>query len=146
MYLGIDDSHTAYDRSGQQRHTQGAFLLLLSPEEGTGFDLDEMRACVRQVALEQMGHYMMGKARIGGESFTVSGAYGNNGLTLDVPREIWEEYGTPVPEHLREAWKDGGGHNSAGSEGEALREWAIRELTDADPSDRLQTPAPAPFA
>ena len=134
MYLNNDDSYTYYDDYGQQKHTQGSFLLLLEPEDEMGVSPETMRACVRQVALEQVGHYMMGTARIGGETFTVSGTYGDDGLPLSVPREVWEEYGTPVPEDLYEAWNKGGGHNSAGTEAEAMQEWALKNLDELTPA------------
>jgi len=101
MYLGTDDSYTYTDRHGTQHHTQGDFLLLVTPEED-GFDIEKMRALIRQVSLDQVGHYMMGTARIGGDSYTVSGTYGNMGLTMDIKREAWEEYAVPLPEELRE--------------------------------------------
>lgn len=126
MYLSTDDSYTYTDREGTQYHTQGDFLLLLTPEDASLVEEghEAMRACIRQVALEQCGHYMMGNARIGGESFTVSGSYGSNGLTMNVPREIWKEYGVPVPEDLFEKWRTGGGHNSSGAEARDMQEWA----------------------
>lgn len=133
MYLQNDDSYT-YHQNGQQRHSQGSFLLLVTPEEEMGVSADTMRACVRQVALEQFGHHMMGTARIGGESFTVDGTYGNKGLPIDVPREIWEQYCEPVPEDLYEQWKHGGGHNSAGDEAKDLRQWALNNLDALTPA------------
>jgi hypothetical protein len=132
MYLGTDDSHTYYATGGQQKHSQGDFLLLLTPEDENVKE-NNLRACVRQVALEEIGHFMMGDARIGGESFTVTGAYGNNGLPMQVPRQIWEDYGEPVPDRLYEEWKEGGGHNSAGTEAGPVREWAEEKLAALSP-------------
>ena len=134
MYLGNDDSFTYHDSDGTQHHTQGNFLLLLAPDDEHGVTPETMRACVRQVALEQVGHYMMGTARIGGESITVSGTYGDMGLPTSVPREVWQEYGTPVPEDLYEKWNTGGGHNTGGTEAEALREWALDNLEALTPA------------
>lgn len=132
MYLGTDDSYTYYGDHGQQRHTEGDFLILLDTE-GVGKPT-ELKAVIRQVALKQLGHYMMGTARIGGESFTVSGAYGGNGLPLSVPDDIYEGYGLLLPDDLFEEWKTGGGHNSAGTEAEPLREWAIENYDRLTPS------------
>jgi hypothetical protein len=132
MYLGTDDSHTRYTRDGQQKHTQGDFLLLLTPESHT-VSKDNLRACVRQVALEQVGHFMMGTARIGGQQFSVTGSYGNNGLPMSVPDGIWKHYGVDVPDELYEEWKNGGGHNAAGAEAGPLREWAVEELAALTP-------------
>lgn len=134
MYLGTDDSFTYTDKGGLQHHTQGDFLILMTPDDKTGIEPSDMRACIRQVALSQVGHYMMGTARIGGETFTVSGAYGSNGLTMSVPRNIWEEYGTPVPEPLYHEWKNGGGHNSAGKEAIPMREWAKDHFDELTPA------------
>ena len=69
------------------------------------------------------GHWMMGKARVLGHSLTVSGSYGNDGLVMTVPWKVYQA-GVPVPADLMEAWSKGGGHNSAGSEADAMREWA----------------------
>jgi len=128
MYIGNDDSHTRYDRDGTQRHTQGNFLILATPEDVMKVEHGLLRGLVRKVAMEQVGHFMMGKARIGGHTYTVSGSYGSDGLPMDLHREHWERFGTEVPEDLYEAWKTGGGHNSAGSEAEQMRKWAESEL------------------
>lgn len=128
MYLGNDDSYTYHERDGTQRHTQGNFLILATPEDVLGVEPGLLRGLVRKVAMEQCGHFMMGIARIGGESHTVSGSYGNDGLPMDLPRDVWERFGTEVPQDLYEAWNKGGGHNSAGSEADQMRKWAKAEL------------------
>lgn len=127
----IDNSGRAYYSSdGGQRHSRASFLILMqiryedkpiSPEEA------RPRGIVRKVALRQLGHWMMGTARIHGHSITVSGVYGGDGLLCRVPRDVFLK-GVPLPDDLYEAWKNGGGHNSAGSEAPAMREWALRTL------------------
>jgi hypothetical protein len=67
---------------------------------------------------------MMGSVRIKGKSLTVSGAYGSDGLPKSVPREIWE-LGVELPQDLYDKWNTGGGWNSAGSEAQAVRDWAL---------------------
>ena len=76
---------------------RGSFLLLFSHNsfkwaEETGRPYGDMPAvlkpklyaCVRHVSLRQLGHWMMGSARIAGQSVTVSGAYGGDkGLPRD---------------------------------------------------------------
>jgi len=124
MYLGNDGSCTYHDRDGTQHHTQGNFLILATPEDVFEVEHGLLRGLVRKVAMKQCGHFMLGIARIGGESYTVSGSYGNNGLPMDLPRDCWERFGTEIPRFLYDAWKTGGGHNSAGSEAESMRNWA----------------------
>jgi len=67
---------------------------------------------------------MMGTARVGGRSITLSGSYGGDGLPCNVP---WDVYlrGEPIPQELQQAFWTGGGHNSAGSEAPAMRKWAL---------------------
>lgn len=43
----------------------------------------KLYACVRHVSLSQFGHFMMGTVRIAGQSVTLSGKYGADGLTQD---------------------------------------------------------------
>lgn len=88
----------------------------------------KLYACVRHVSLRQMGPWMMGTARIAGQSVTVSGAYGHDGLPsyyekltpaareklIEVPKEIAEVF-----------WNSDDGWNNAGSEGPTLRRWAL---------------------
>lgn len=119
------------DRQGSQ-HSQGAFLILMSPA-----NLDVLggqkrrlphRGLVRFVRLSQSGHFMVGSVKVRSQSGTLhtiplSGAYGADGLIREVPNEIYS-IGTDLPEELREKWNEGGGHNSAGSEASAMDAWA----------------------
>jgi hypothetical protein len=70
-----------------------------------------------------MGPWMMAHVKVIGHELTLSGAYGQDGLIMDVPRALWEK-ATPLPNELYEAWKNGGGWNSAGSEAASMRRWA----------------------
>jgi hypothetical protein len=56
-------------------------------------------------------------------SVSLSGAYGGDGLTRSVPRPVYE-IGTDLPDELRKAWNEGGGHNSAGNEAPLMDAWA----------------------
>jgi hypothetical protein len=87
----------------------------------------EIRALVRKVAMRQCGHFMMGSARAFGHRIGLSGSYGGDGLTVTVPREVFDK-AIPIPTDLHEAWNKGGGHNSAGSEAFAMRDWALANL------------------
>ena len=69
---------------------------------------------------------MMGRAKIGGTVYVVSGAYGHDGLPLTVSREHFDRYGVPLPDDLRKKWNCGGGWNDAGLEAPAIREWALK--------------------
>ena len=83
-----------------------------------------LRAIVRYVRLRQFGAWMMGSARIGSESVTLSGSYGSNGLPATVSDTVYES-GVKLPEELYQAWARGNGWNSAGSEANAMRKWAL---------------------
>jgi len=87
------------------------------------------RAIVRQVSMRQLGHFMMGFARVSKHRLTVSGAYGADGLVMSVPSEVYER-GVELPQQLRDAWSKGGGWNSAGSEAPLMRQWALDHLKE----------------
>jgi hypothetical protein len=88
----------------------------------------KLYACVRHVSLRQLGHFMMGTARIAGQSVTLSGSYGSDGL----PRDY--ESLTPaaraklveVPPEIAEVYWKGDGWNSAGNEAPTMRQWAAQ--------------------
>ena len=124
MYL-TNEGHTYYH--GTSQHQSRAPFLILVQHKDLPIGPDNFRALVRKVALQQMGHWMMGVARIKGQSITVSGDYGSDGLphTTDIT-EVWEA-ATPVPKELYDLWNDGGG-NSCGSEADAMRKWALENL------------------
>lgn len=110
-----------YSRNGQ--HARGSFLIIFSIKR-------ELRACARYVNMEQCGHFMMGRAKITpGTTITLSGTYGDDGLPCD-PEKIGGLWSTmlPLPPELTEAFWNGGGHNSAGSEGPKVRAWALENI------------------
>jgi len=118
MYL-LNDGHIYY-RGTRQCWRRGLFLILMDTAEETA-----LRAIVRKVALQQRGHWMMGRTRIGKYWYTLSGAYGSDGLPLTVKPDAYAR-GVLVPKHLVDAWKKGGGWNSAGREVSAMRDWALK--------------------
>jgi len=116
----IAGSNTYYVGT-EQRASRGHFLLLLQRKEGP-HDAAGTFAVVRKVALRQLGHFMMGRVNLCGKWHTVSGAYGNDGLPMDVERMPADA--KPLPPELYEAWNKGGGWNSAGNEAPDMRTWA----------------------
>lgn len=93
----------------------------------------EVRALVRKVAMHQLGHWMMGSAEAFGHKLRLSGSYGGDGLTVTVPRDVFEQ-AIPIPQELHDAWNKGGGWNSTGSEAYAMREWARANLDKLEPA------------
>lgn len=83
-----------------------------------------LRAIVRYVRMRQCGQFMMGSARVGKHNLILSGSYGGDGLPKSVPDEVYEA-GVELPQELYDAWNNGGGWNSAGSEAPAMRAWAL---------------------
>ena len=112
-----------YDRNGQQV-ASGRFLLLVKPKGWENRD-KPMRALVRFTSMQQLGHFMMGECRAFGHKITVSGSYGGDGLPCDVPDAVYDK-AVEVPAELVAAWNTGGGWNGAGSEAQAMRDWALK--------------------
>jgi hypothetical protein len=119
MYLR--GSHHYY-RGTEQCVTRAPFLLLLQLRDGS-CGADNTYAVVRKVALRQLGHWMMGRANLGGRWYSVSGTYGHDGLPMTV--DALPKDAKPLPRELYEAWSKGGGWNGAGSEASAMRAWAL---------------------
>lgn len=90
----------------------------------------DLFACVRKVGLKQLGHFMMGSFRIGGQSVTVSGPYGSDGLPLEYDKlnDKARSLLVPVPEDLARQYWSGDGHNDVGGEAPAMRQWALDNL------------------
>lgn len=90
----------------------------------------KLYACVRFVALKQLGHWMMGTAKIGGQSVTVSGAYGNDGLPMDYEKlsPKARKHLVELPPDLTEKFWAGGGWNEAGAEARDMHAWAKKEF------------------
>lgn len=103
-----------YDRHGQQHSSKGNFFIIMQSKERS-LGPDNFRGIIRKAALTQFGHWMMGKVRIGKNWYTVSGAYGHDGLPLTV-EECDFLLGIPIPKDLYDKWNKGGGWNSSGSE------------------------------
>ena len=122
-----------YYQGTEQRAARGPFLILCQPDTREPFDcITQTRAIVRQVALAQLGHWMMGTARAFGQSLTISGSYGSDGLLKTVPPEVYAR-AVPVPPELMEKWNKGGGWNSAGGEAADMRQWANANLETLAP-------------
>ncbi len=119
MYI---EQPTSFYRGTEQCAGRARFLILVQ-DKSQPLGPNNMRAIVRKVALRQCGHWMMGCARIGGKTITISGSYGSDGLPVTVDTEIYNR-GIDLPQDLYNAWSKGGGHNSAGSEAVAMRKWA----------------------
>jgi hypothetical protein len=125
----IQVKRSGYDRTGQH-FCSGLFLILMQPKAENLPMLSSaypIKAIVRHVAMKQLGHWMMGHARIHGHTLTLSGSYGSDGLPDTVPTEVYDR-GVDLPQELYRAWKDGGGWNGAGSEGPLMRKWALENL------------------
>jgi hypothetical protein len=126
MYLQ-NDGFSGYDRDGEQIRQRGLFLLFCQPPGVAGASAP-IKCLVRKVAMRQCGQWMMGRANIGGHWYTVSGAYGGDGLPISVPQEVYDRLAITLPADLYEAWNNGEGWNSAGSEARAVRKWALENL------------------
>ncbi len=88
----------------------------------------EARAFVRHVKMEQCGHWMMGKIKVGKHEQTVSGTYGADGLPDEASRHVWEA-GMGIPKEIMETWANSeSGHNSAGDEALSIYAWAKENI------------------
>jgi len=118
-----------YSEDGQCAR-QADFLILVQPDYGLDVNKScnaPIRAFIRKVAMRQCGHFMMGRARAHGRKLVLSGTYGADGLTVNVPPELYE-LALEVPPELDQAWRKSNGWNAAGAEGPAMREWAVSQL------------------
>ncbi len=134
MYL--KSTRRWYEANGTQHTGRQWFLLLVQP--GTphtslsGYmsytpimNDDKPRGIVRKVALEQLGHWMMGYARAFGYSIVCSGDYGADGLVKTVAQEVYDK-AVPLSDDVYQTWaKDSTGHNCAGVSGKVVRQWAL---------------------
>lgn len=100
----------------------GPFLVLCVPEDRE-FDQRNIRAFIVSIKMTQVGHFMMANHVIAGHKLVFSGSYGHDGLTCQVPQDIYD-CALPLPYELVDAWRKGGGWNGAGNEALAMREWA----------------------
>lgn len=69
-----------YNRADEQ-FTHGYFLIVAS-ERSAERPYPDTYACVRFVRYRQLGHFMMGSARVGPDRIVLSGAYGNDSLPI----------------------------------------------------------------
>jgi hypothetical protein len=119
----LNNRRSGYNRHGEQT-ASGDFLILFSSSPG-----GEIRACARFTRLHQFGHFMMGTVRIGKHRASISGAYGQDGLTKDPEKYpgVWEKL-LPVPQDLAKIFWKGDGWNSAGKEAPDMHKWALDNL------------------
>jgi hypothetical protein len=82
---------------------------------------------------------MMGSAKLGDYQTTLSGSYGSDGLPETVPDDVYCRFGLELPDELYDAWNNGGGHNSAGSEAVAMRKWALENLKELKATPRKKS-------
>jgi hypothetical protein len=108
----IEDTSTYY--VGTVEHTRKARYLILVRTEGIA--VSTPRALVRTVALRQVGHHMVGKARLWGYVVQVSGGFGLNGQPATVPDWLYDRAAT-IPPELLVKWNQKAGRK-------ALRAWA----------------------
>jgi hypothetical protein len=126
-------SRRGYTRDGQQR-AEGRFLALFCDKDHNIWGI------VRYVRMTQCGHFMMGSMRIGSQQITMSGTYGDDGLPDDIEKisEANRKYLMPMPPDLVAVfWRPGnGGHNDAGAEGPAMRDWGRIIMKGGGPCPR----------
>lgn len=108
---------------GTEQAIKRARFLIIMHSKDRPLGPNNFNGIVRKVALRQLGHWMMGFARIGKEKITVSGSYGGDGLSITVDENTFQK-GKPIPLELYNKWNNGGGWNSAGNEARAMVKWA----------------------
>lgn len=145
MFIKVDKS--GYNKHGEQ-FCHGYFLLMMQPDtrdpevpddwrgpDGIAkYGKNTMRCAVVYTKFSQFGQFMMGRAHLLGHKLILSGAYGGDGLSCDVPWKVYQS-GMPLPDDLYDAWNHGGGWNSAGSEAEAMKKFGLKLLKDRDPRE-----------
>lgn len=131
MYIYENMGGTYYEPDGTQHSRKAPFLMLVTakPDNGNEFTTERLpiKGIVRQVALTQLGQWMMGKVRVYASWYTVSGAYGADGLTKDIALSDYNRIPryAVLPKELYDAWNTGGGWNSSGTEAPVMQQWAI---------------------
>ena len=117
--------YTRRGHAGTAQWSAGSFLAIFNKDSG-----GELRGCVKSVRLRQLGQWMMGEMWVRGIRVGLSGTYGSDGLPIDsekLTQEAWDQL-VVLPTELTDAFWRGGGHNSAGEEGPAMRVWARKNL------------------
>jgi hypothetical protein len=113
----IEDTSTYY--VGTVEHIRKArYLILVRPiwDPSIMARAPAPRALVRTIALRQVGHHMVGKARLWGYVIQVSGGFGLNGQPATVPDWLYDRAAT-IPPELLVKWNQGAGRKR-------LRAWA----------------------
>lgn len=107
-YVKIADKPRTFTYYGSgsdtsQHASKGAYLILACDgEERDANGFAALYGCVRIVAMRQVGHFMMGAARVAGESITVSGSFGSDGLPIGFdPLRVSEKW---IDQYGRENW------------------------------------------
>jgi hypothetical protein len=139
----LTNSHRGHTRDGQQR-ASGQFLILFSHNtcKDPAVPVEDRRkvyAHVCHVSMKQLGQFMMGESktlqvskaygdRPAPNNLILSGTYGDDGLTCDYEDLTAESRAklVLVPVDLAEKFWHGGGWNSAGSEAQDMRDWAVK--------------------
>lgn len=131
-------------RSGQ--HARGSYLMLMTVRDLATLPIEvraahalsghmwPIRCLVRYVQLDQLGHFMMGTVTLFGHKLSVSGEFGHDSLTLDVPNDVYLR-GVELPDYLYQGWA----HERSGFH-EELRTWALANLSAL--RGRRGTPTP----
>lgn len=128
-----------YYRGTAQVKLRAPFLLLMTRASDRDMR-PQLYAVIRQVALKQLGHWMMGNANIKGHWMTISGDYGNDGLPMTLDDDEFPEDAVPLPDDLCHAFWTGGGHNCAGCEAPLIRDWALDHLPKIRAAERRDSP------
>lgn len=129
----ISKSHGGYYRGTEQHSGRGRYLALWSgdakdPQTGK----PRLYATVRSCALHQLGHWMMGTIRVAGQSVTVSGPCGSDGLPMDLSKltPTAQAKLIEVPADVAAVYWADNGHNDIGQPAEdVLRQWARQTFT-----------------
>lgn len=132
----IESSWTYYDYDGTQHSRRARFLILADDKEqicNQSSYHGNLYGCVRKVALSQLGHFMMGRAKVGDSMLTLSGTYGGDGLPAEEMEKLTErtrkEFKLIPPELTEAFWHDKNADHSSSSRyvSERLREWALTQ-------------------
>lgn len=127
----LTTTKSGYKRDGEQ-FAHGLFLVLMTLDmDQPDYRVDgrlRIKAMVRHVRMHQCGHFMMARLKVDGTTIPLSGAYGGDGLTRTVPRDVFDRHGVELPAALYQAWNKGDGWNSAGTEAPDMRTWALENL------------------
>jgi len=95
-------------------------------------DTRKLYAYIGRVAMRQVGHFMLGRLRIGNQWLTVSGQCGSDSLPLNVEK-VLPKYRSKligIPQDIADVYWAGDGHNQLNSlAAKTLRDYASSLLT-----------------